>query len=80
MDMIEIASYICGVMFAIDETHTDQKGKLYLELVYFFISIFNANVRRSNYKVWRSLDFINELCVLFVGTRIENDMYMTMVC
>ena len=33
---------ICGVIFAIDKTHTDQKGKLCLESVIFSLSIFNA--------------------------------------
>ena len=69
---------ICGVIFAIDKTHTDQKGKLCLESVNFSLSIFNAKVRRSNYKAWRSLGFINDLSVSF-GTGIENDTYMTMV-
>ena len=69
---------ICGVIFAIDKTHTDQKGKLCLESVNFSLSIFNAKVRRSNYKAWRSLGFINDLSVSF-GTGIENDVDMTMV-
>ena len=69
---------ICGVIFAIDKTHTDQKGKLCLESVNFSLSIFNAKVRRSNYKAWRSLGFINDLSVSF-GTGIENDRHMKMV-
>ena len=69
---------ICGVIFAIDKTHTDQKGKLCLESVNFSLSIFNAKVRRSNYKAWRSLGFINDLSVSF-GTGIENDVHMKMV-
>ena len=63
---------ICGVIFAIDKTHTDQKGKLCLELVIFLLS------KRSNYKVWRSLGCIHDLSVSF-GTGIENDVHMTMV-
>ena len=66
------------MIFAIDKTHTDQKGKLCLESVNFTLSIFDAKVRRSNYKTWRSLGFINDLNVSF-GTGIENDTNMTMV-
>ena len=64
---------MCGVIFAINKTHTDQKGKLCLPLVNFSLSM-----RRSNYKAWRSLGFINDLSVSF-GTGIENYTDMTTV-
>ena len=54
---------ICGMIFAMDKTKTDQKGR-------FSSSIFNTKVRRSNYKAWRSLGFIKDLSVSF-GTGIE---------
>ena len=54
-----------------------EKGKLWLESVNFSLSIFNAKASRSNYKSWRSLDFMNDWSVLF-GADIENDTYMTM--
>ena len=69
---------ICGVIFAIDKTHTDQKGKLCLESVNFALSIFDAKVRRNNYKAWRSLGFINDLSVSF-GAGVDNDVNITMV-
>ena len=69
---------ICGTIFAFDKTHTDQKGKLCLESVNISLSIFNAKVRRSKYKAWRSLGFICDLSVSF-DTGIENDTYMKMV-
>ena len=52
---------ICGVVFAIDKTHTDTKGKLCLESVNFTLTLFNSETRRSNPKAWRSLGFINDL-------------------
>ena len=73
MDMIE-----SNVIFAIDKSYTDQKGKLCLESVNLSLSIFNAKVKKSNYKAWRSLGFIHDLSVSF-GTGIENDIYMTMM-
>ena len=48
------------------------------EISNFLVLIFNAKVRRSNYKAWRSLGFINDLNVSF-GTGIENDIDMKMV-
>ena len=52
---------ICGIILAIDKTHTDTKGKLCLESVNFTLSIFNTETRRNNPKAWRSLGFINDL-------------------
>ena len=52
---------ICGVILAIDKTHTDTKGKLCLESVNFTLSIFNTETRRNNPRAWRSLGFINDL-------------------
>ena len=66
------------MIFAMDKPYADQKGILCLESVNFLLSIFNAKVRRSNNKAWRSLGFINDLSVSF-GTGIENDTHMTMV-
>ena len=44
---------ICGIILAIDKTHTDAKGKLCLEGVNFTLSIFNTATRRNNYRAWR---------------------------
>ena len=57
--------FICGVIFAIDKTHTDTKGKLCLESVNFTLSIFNTETRRNNHRAWRSLGFINDLNTKF---------------
>lgn len=58
---------ICGIIFAIDKTHTDTKGKLCLESVNFTLSIFNTRTRRSNPQAWRSLGFINDLSAKYGG-------------
>ena len=72
---IEIKGYdshrvICGIVFAIDKTHTDTKGKLCLESVNFTLSIFNTQTRRTNYRAWRSLGFINDLNTKY-GTGLD---------
>ena len=36
----DVNRVICGVIFTIDKTHTDQKGKLFLESVFFLLSAF----------------------------------------
>ena len=61
---------ICGIVFAIDKTHTDTKGKLCLESVNFTLSIFNTQTRRTNYRAWRSLGFINDLNTKY-GTGLD---------
>lgn len=58
---------ICGIIFAIDKTHTDTKGKLCLESVNFTLSIFDTKTRRSNPQAWRSLGFINDLSAKYGG-------------
>ena len=58
---------ICGIILAIDKTHTDVKGKLCLEGVNFTLSIFNMATRRNNYRAWRSLGFINDLNTIYGG-------------
>ena len=58
---------ICGIILAIDKTHTDAKGKLCLEGVNFTLSIFNTATTRNNYRAWRSLGFINDLNRIFGG-------------
>jgi len=58
---------ICGIILAIDKTHTDAKGKLCLEGVNFTLSIFNMATRRNNYRAWRSLGFINDLNTIYGG-------------
>ena len=59
---------ICGIIFAIDKTHTDTKGKLCLESVNFTLSLFNTETRRNNHRAWRSLGFINDLNTKFTST------------
>ena len=66
------------MIFAIDKSNCDQKGKLCLESLNFSLSLVNANMRRNNYKACRSLGLINDLSVSFV-TNIENDIRMIMV-
>ena len=61
---------ICGIVFAIDKTHTDTKGKLCLESVNFTLALFNSETRRNNPKAWRSLGFINDLNAKY-GSGIE---------
>jgi len=62
---------ICGIIFAIDKTHTDSKGKLCLEAVNFTLSIFKTKVRRNNPRAWRCLGFINDLNAIY-GSGITN--------
>ena len=62
---------ICGIIFAIDKTHTDSKGKLCLEAVNFTLSIFKTKVRRNNPRAWRCLGFINDLNSIY-GSGIKN--------
>ena len=52
---------ICGTILTIDKTHTDAKGKLYLEPVNFSLSIFNKITRRKIKSSWRTLGFVNDL-------------------
>ena len=64
---------ICGIILAIDKTHTDAKGKLCLESVNFSLSIFNTKTRRTNPRAWRSLGFVNDLSAKFGNSHIEVD-------
>ena len=62
---------ICGIILAIDKTHTDEKGKLCLESVNFSLSIFNTKTRRTNPRAWRSLGFVNDMNAKFGISDIE---------
>ena len=70
---------ICGIILAIDKTHTDAKGKLCLEGVNFTLSIFNTATRRNNYRAWRSLGFINDLNTIYGGNfnTNQNDQFVS---
>ena len=65
---------ICGIILAIDKTHTDSKGKLCLESVNFTLSIFNTETRRNNPRAWRSLGFINDLTAKYGGGISETNV------
>ena len=58
---------ICGIILAIDKTHTDNHGNLCLEGINFTLSIFNTETRRSKYRAWRCLGFVNDLNANYDG-------------
>ena len=68
---------ISGIIFVIDKTYTDQKGKLCVESVNFTLSIFDDKAIRSNYKARSRLGFINDLSVSYV-TGVDNDVNIIM--
>ena len=65
---------ICGIILAIDKTHTDAKGKLCLESVNFSLSIFSTKTRRTNPRAWRSLGFVNDLSAKFGNSDIGQEV------
>ena len=58
---------ICGIILAIDKTHTDVPGNLCLEAVNFTLSIFNTETRRNKARAWRCLGFVNDLNAKYDG-------------
>ena len=62
---------ICGIILAINKTHTDEKGKLCLESVNFSLSILNTKTRRTNPRAWRSLGFVNDMNANFGNSDIK---------
>ena len=76
---------ICGIILAIDKTHTDTRGKLCLESVNFSLSIFKTETRRNNPQAWRSLGFINDLSTRHgsgieeISTVHDNNSYVSIL-